>query len=145
MCTQLADARSAGREDDDLATMAETAQFFMQELRWLQSVSSVAQDAGVRARSVLTRRSVLLEQARGELVTFEQAWVHRLGEVAAALDARRDPQPHIPKAIEVHDELMKRLEASTDACAALQHEEHVMAHQLAMLQRELEQPSESEA
>jgi hypothetical protein len=139
MCSELASTRMGGREDE-LVAMAEIAQSFMQDLKRLQTLSVMAQDAVVRARSVLTRRSALLEQARGELVTFEQAWVHRMGEIVSAIEARLDPSPHIPKAIDVHDELMKRLEASGDACAALRHEEQAMSHQLAMLEHEFEEP-----
>lgn len=141
MCTQLADARAGGRYDDELTTQAEKATFFMQDFKRLQLLSSGVQDAVVRARTVLTRRSALLDQAKGELVTFEQSWIHRLGDVVSAIQAQRNPGPAVPKAIEVHDELMKRLSASADACAALQHEEYLMAQQLGTLRQDLEQPA----
>jgi hypothetical protein len=140
MCTQLADERAGGRYDDELTTRAEKAQFFMQDFKRLQSLSSAVQDAVVRARTVLTRRGALLDQAKAELVTFEQAWVHRMSDVVSAIHATRNPAPVLPKAQEVHEELMKRLSASADASAALQHEEHLMAQQLAALQQDLVAP-----
>jgi hypothetical protein len=138
LCTQLADARTPGRNESQLATLAELAQFFMQEFKYLQTMSSMARDIAVRGNSVLARRAALLDQARAHIQAFDQVWTQRLGDIVTELQAGRGAQPHIPKAVETHDELLKRLAAGADACMALQHEEHLMAHQLGMLAREIE-------
>lgn len=137
MCTQLAEAKQAGREDRELDAFAEAAQAFTQQFKQLEAVISMAHDIAVRGNNVLERRQALLEQVRADLEGFDKVWTLRVGAVVSALKAERSPVPVIPKAIAAHDELMKRLAATVDACGALQNEEHLMAQQLGMLHQEL--------
>jgi predicted aconitase len=88
---------------------------------------------------VLDRRAALLEQVRVEMREFDAHWMARLGELVAVMRAGRNAIPAIPKAIEAHNDFMKRLAASVDACGALQHEERLLAQHLAMLQEDLQQ------
>lgn len=142
MCTQLAHARMRGDGDGDgdehLAALAGMAQFYTQEFKLLQSIGSQAHEIGVRSKSVLARRIALLEQARQHMDAFDQAWLPGVRGIVAELGAGRQALRGLPKAIEVHEQLLKRLSASADACTALQHEEHLLAHQLGMLERDIE-------
>lgn len=141
MCTQLADARGQGSEDPQLASLAEAAQLFTQEFKRLQAVSSMANDLCVRGSTVLQRRAVLLAQVQADMERFDKVWTPRLGPLLADLKAGLSPAGAIPKAAEAHEELMKRLAASADACGALQHEEHLLAQELALWREELKGPA----
>lgn len=138
MCTQLAHARARGDDDEHLAGLAGLAQFYTQEFKHLQSLGSQVHEIGVRSKSVLARRVALLEQARNHMDTFDRAWLPGVRCIVATLGAGRQALRGLPKAIEVHEGLLRRLSASTDACTALQHEEHLLAHQLGMLERNFE-------
>jgi hypothetical protein len=138
MCTQLAHARMRDDDDEHLAALAGMAQLYTQEFKLLQSIGSQAHEIGVRGNSVLARRVALLEQARNHMDAFDQAWLSGVRGIVAELGAGRQALRGLPKAIEVHEQLLKRLSASADACTALQHEEHLLAHQLGMLERDIE-------
>lgn len=139
MCAQLAGARERGNADHQLESLAESAQRFTREFRWLESVSTMARDLAVRGHNVLRRRMALAAQVRVEIERFDTAWTDRVGGMVDQLRAGRSVAPAIPGAIAVHDEMMKRLAAARDACGALQHEEHLLAQQLDRLQRELQE------
>jgi hypothetical protein len=138
MCTQLGQARASGDAGDELAALAEAAQAFTQTFKRLEAAISMAHDIVIRGNNVLERRVALLEQVRADMESFDKVWTQRLAGVVGALKAGRNAVPAIPKAIEAHDDLMKRLAASVDACSALQREEHLMAQHLGMLHQELE-------
>jgi hypothetical protein len=138
MCTQLADARTQGSDDPQLATLAEAAQLFTQEFKWLQSASTMGQDVALRGNTVLQRRTALLAQLRIDMHMLDETWTPRLARVAAELTAGRNAVRLFPAAIEAHEELMKRLSAALDACGALRHQEPLLAQQLALWQQGLD-------
>ena len=140
LCTQLGEARAQGNDDPRLDTFAESAQRYTQDFKRLQSAGAMARDTAIRAQSVLQRRAALLEQVRADLDGFDKTWSPRLETLANDAKALRRSFPGIPKAIEAHDEMMKRLAAMADASSALQSEEQLLAQQLAMLRGELEAP-----
>ena len=137
MCTQLAEARQQGRDEPQHASFAEAAQSYTQQFKRLQTVEELVHGLIVRGNTILARRAALLEQVRADAQLFEQAWSQRLDHLVDELKAERSALPHIPKAIESHDDLMRRLGASVDACSALQHEEELFAQQLELLQAEI--------
>lgn len=137
MCTQLAGAREHDRDDRELESLAEAAQRFTQQFRDLESVSAMTRDLTVRAHNVLRRRMALVAQVRTEIEGFDMVWRERIGRIVEQLRAGRSAAGAIPAAIEAHDDMMKRLAAAIDACGALQHEEHLLAQQLDLLEREL--------
>jgi hypothetical protein len=142
MCTQLAQARAQGREEPQHASLAEAAQSHTQQFKRMQAVSTMAHDIAVRGNTILARRAAMVEHARADAELFERIWSPRLAPLVAALKDGRSPADHIPKAIEVHDDLMKRLAATVDACGALQLEEHLMDEHLTLLREEIERPRE---
>jgi hypothetical protein len=144
MCTQLSDARMQGQGDPQLAALAEAAQRFTQEFKRLQSVGTIAHDIAVRGNNVMQRRAALLAGVRVATESFDKVWTARLAPLVAALREGRSAKAHIPKAAEAHDELMKRLAAGADACGALQHEEHLLAEHLDLLQREIDAPRDQD-
>ncbi|MEJ6021718.1 hypothetical protein [Ramlibacter sp. PS4R-6] len=133
MCEDINGQRKGGAADRQLATLAEQAQAYTQDFKRLQSISALVRDIGVRGQAILDRRSALLEQVRAEMEFFEKQWSVKVGDLAAAVRAGHTGLPGIPKAIEAHDEAMKRLEAALDACGALQGEEQFMDEQLESL------------
>jgi hypothetical protein len=140
MCTQLADAPTAGGDGIQLARLAmlaQAAQLFTQEFKRLQSASEMAQDVALRGNTVLMRRTALLAQVRSDIRMLDETWMPRLAPVVAALGAGRNAAPAIPKAIEAHEELMKRLSAAVDACGALRHQEPLLARELEQWGQEL--------
>jgi hypothetical protein len=143
MCTQLADARASGRGDEQLEALAEAAQTCTHEFKRMQSVSSITHDVRVRGNTVFDRRLALLEQVRVDIEIFDGNWSRRLDKLLADLRAGGNGRAAIPHAIEAHDELMKRLSATADACGALQSEEHLMAQHLGMLHEQLLEPQRS--
>jgi hypothetical protein len=140
MCMQLADARASGEGDQELESLAEAAQLFTQELKRLEGIVSTAQDIRLRGNTVFDRRVALLEQVCGDLESFGKHWSPRVALLVADLQAGGNGFAAIPKAIEAHDDLMKRLSATVDACGALQGEENLMAQHLGMLDEELVDP-----
>ena len=140
MCTQLAGAREHGSADRELGSLAEAAQRFTREFRWLESVNAMAHDLTVRGHNVLRRRMALVAQVRLEIERFDTVWTERVGGIVQQLRAGRNVAAAIPPALEAHDEMMKRLASAIDACGALQHEEHLLAQQLDRLGRELQEP-----
>lgn len=130
MCEEINDKRTHGSTDSGLATLAETAQAYTQDFKHLQSISSKVRDIDVRGHAILDRRAALLEQVRAQMDHFEKQWNAHVGEVAAAVRAGHHRLSGIPKAIEAHGEAMKRLDATLDACGALQGEEQFMTDQL---------------
>ena len=142
MCTQLADARARGSEDPALASLAEAAQRFTQEFKHLQAVGTTAADVLMRGNTVQQRRTALLAQVESDMRFLDETWMPRLSRLVADLKAQRNPGPVIPKAIEVHDELMKRLSAAVDACDALRQQHPLLAQQLAGWQEDLDGPAQ---
>lgn len=139
MCTQLAGARERGSTDQDLESLAEAAQRFTQEFRWLESVNAMARDLTVRGRAVLRRRMALVAQVRLEIERFDTVWTERVGGIVQQLGAGRNVAAAVSPALEAHDEMMRHLATAIDACGALQHEEHLLAQQLDLLGRELQE------
>jgi hypothetical protein len=137
MCEEINRRRAEGERGDELAMLAEAAQAYTQTFKRLQLVGSMVADVGLRGQSILDRRAALLEQVRADAQAFEKQWSTRVGNVAAAVQAGIANPPGMAKAIEAHDEAMKRLEAALDACGALQGEEHFMAQQLDALRETL--------
>lgn len=137
MCTQLAQARHQGREEPQLESLVERAQSDTQQFKRLQAMEELVHGIVVRGNTILARRAALIEQVRADVALFQQAWTQRLGQLVEELKAGRSAVPLIPKAIESHDDLMKRLGATVDGCNALQHEEHLFAQQLELLQAEI--------
>jgi hypothetical protein len=137
MCSQLADARASGSHDARLQTMAESAQFHTLGLKRFQAACTMAHDIVVRAGHVLERRVALLDKVRGGLKEFDATWRPRLGQLVDDLRADRNAALAAPKAIEAHNDCMKRLAASVDACGALQHEERLLSEHIAILQEHL--------
>jgi hypothetical protein len=144
MCTQLAGARGRGSDDRELESLAEAAQRFTQEFKRLQSMGAMAQDIAMRGNTVLQRRAALLAQLRLGMERMDNGWVDRVGDLVKQLKAGRSATRAIPKAIEAHDEMMKRLAAAIDACGALQHEEHLLARHLGLLHEKLQRPRHGE-
>jgi hypothetical protein len=137
MCTQLAEARAGGNVDARLQTLAESAQFHTQVLKIMQAASTMAREIVVRAGSVLERRLALLEKVRAGMQEFEGNWTSRLGRLVDDLRANRNAAPAAQKAIEAHNDFMKRLASAVDACGALQHEERLLSEHIAILQEHL--------
>lgn len=137
MCSQLAEARTQRRDEPQHSSLAEAAQRYTLEFKRLESVATLTRDVALRASTILARRSALLEQSHKDVETFEKTWVPRLSQLVAAMRIGERATPHIPKAIEAHDELKRRFSASADACGALQQEEHLLAEQLVLLQRHI--------
>jgi hypothetical protein len=139
MCEELGRRAAAGPDtQDQLAVLAERARAFTQQFKRLQDASSAARDAGQRARGVIDRRSALLELVRGDIESFEKVWTRRVGNLATEAAARRPSFPGLPKAIETHEDFVRRVGISTDACAALQGQEQLMDRELELLGAELE-------
>jgi hypothetical protein len=141
MCDDINRQRVEGSADHRLATLAEAAQSYTQELKRLQGICSMVRDIDVRGLGILERRGALVEQAKAHTETLADEWIERVGEVAGDARAARSRMPGLPAAIETHDSAMKRLEAVLDACGALQGEEHLLAQQLehmrtALIERE---------
>jgi hypothetical protein len=137
MCTQLADAAKAGRAEPQFAQCAESAQVFTAQFKGLQSLCSIGREIRVRGNDVLVRRAALLEQVRADVEAFEKAWMRAVAKVVTDARAGRDPARAAARMLETHDELMKRLSLSADACSALTHEEHLVAQQLLLLRQEI--------
>jgi hypothetical protein len=138
MCVQLNALGEQGSTDPQLPRLAGAAQAFTQSFKALQSAASIAEELGVRGQSLLDRRAALLEQVRADSEFFEKSWVRAIGKVAGDVKAGRTSFPGIGDAVEAHDELVRRLGITSESCAALQHEEHLMAQHLDMLRKELE-------
>ena len=138
MCTQLNAQRLQGSVDPQLATHAEAAQAFTQEFKRLESATSIARDMRVRMQGVLDRRNALVELVRADMEKFDRRWLPAVERVAADVRAGRTSFPGLVEASAAHDDVMVRLETVTEACSALQHEEHLTAQHLDMLRRELE-------
>jgi hypothetical protein len=75
---------------------------------------------------------------------FEANWRPRLGQLLEDLRANRNAAPAAPKAIEAHNDFMKRLAAAVDACGALQHEERLLSEHIAILQEHLRESPHGE-
>jgi hypothetical protein len=138
MCTQLADARAQGNDEPRLASLAEAAQLFTQEFKHLQTASTTARDVLVRGNTVLQRRTALLAQVGVDMQVLDKAWMPRLSHLVGDLKAGRRAAPVISRAIDAHEELMKRLSAAVDACEALREQQPLLTQQLARWQQELE-------
>lgn len=138
MWSQLAEARANGADDAQLEALLEAAQLHTQALKRLEQAGAMTQDVTVRGKSVLQRRAALYEQVRAALEHFDGHWTPRLDRLVTALRANRNAVPAAPEAIEAHNDFMKRLAASVDACGALQHEERLLAEHLEMLRGHLE-------
>jgi hypothetical protein len=139
LCAQLSDAKTKGDSDPQLETFAEKAQVFTRTFKQLQTVGAMAHEIVTRGNSVLRRRLALLEQVRADLECFDKVWLRRLVLIATDAKAGRAAISGIPKAIDAHDDWMKRLSATVDACTALKHEEHLLGEHLAMLHEELQE------
>jgi hypothetical protein len=140
MCEEL--GRRAGADpdtQDKLELLAGRARAFTEDFKRLQDASSMAHDVSQRARSVIERRSALLELVRGDIENFEKVWTRRVGNLANEAAAQRPSFPGLPKAIETHEDFVKRTGISTDACAALQGQEQLMDQELELLRAQLEQ------
>jgi hypothetical protein len=133
MCTQIGEARAQGSDDPQLDTLAEAAQAYTQAFKRLQSASEMAREISVRGHGVLERRAALLDQVKAGVDAFEKLWTRKIEPVLDAARAGNGAVPGIPKAVEAHDDWMKSVSATIDACTALQHEEHLMAQHLGML------------
>jgi hypothetical protein len=138
MCVQINEQRQQGSADPDLASLAEAAQVYTQEYKSLESAASIVRDMKLRMQGVLDRRAALVDALRADSDKFDRDWSPAVGRIASHVDAGRTSIPGITEAVEAHDAMMRRLETVTEACAALQHEEHLMAQHLDMLRRELE-------
>ena len=137
MCVQINEQRQQGSTSTKLASLAEAAQAYTREYKRFESTASIVRDMKVRMQGLLDRRSALVEGARADADKFEKEWTRAVGRIMTDVDAGRTSFPGMSDAIEAHDEMMRRLETVTEACAALQHEEHLMAQQLDMLRHEL--------
>jgi hypothetical protein len=144
MCTQLAGARTGGSDDSRMQTLAESAQFHTLVLKRFQAAGTMAHDIVVRAAHVLERRAALLDKVRGGMKDFEANWRPRLGRLLDDLRANRSAAPAAPKAIEAHNDFMKRLAAAVDASGALQHEERLLSEHIAILQEHLRESPHDE-
>jgi hypothetical protein len=144
MCTQLAGARAGGSHDARLQTLAESAQFHTLALKRFQAAGTMAHDIVVRAAHVLERRAALLDKVRSGMKEFEANWRPRLAQLLDDLRADKNAARAAPKAIEAHNDLMKRLAAAVDACGALQHEERLLSEHIAILQEHLRESPHDE-
>jgi hypothetical protein len=138
MCLQLSAQRGKGGTDPQIATLAEAAQAFTQEFKRLESATAIARDMRVRLQGVLDRRNALVELLRGDMDKFDKHWTPVVSGVASGVEAGHTSFPGLAAAAAAHDSVMVQLETVTEACSALQHEEHLAAQQLDMLRRELE-------
>lgn len=138
MCTQLAQARANGNADSRMQTLAESAQFHTLALKRFEAACTMAHDIVVRAGHVLERRAALLEKVRHGMHEFESHWRPGLARLMEDLLADRTAARAAPKAIEAHNDLMKRLAAAVDACGALQHEERLLSEHITILQAQLQ-------
>jgi hypothetical protein len=138
MCVQINEQRQQGSTDPELASLAEAAQACTQDYKRLEAAASIVRDMKLRMQGVLDRRGALVEALRADSDKFSRDWSPAVGRIASGVDAGRTSFPGIAEAVEAHDAMMRRLETVTEACAALQHEEHLMAQHLDMLRRELE-------
>jgi hypothetical protein len=139
MCEEL--GRRAGAEPDTLGqleVLAARARIFTEQFKQLQDASSTARDVSQRARSVIERRTALLELVRGDIENFEKVWTRRVGNLAAEAAAQRPSFPGLAKGIEAHEDFVRRVGISTDACAALQGQEELLQQELEMLRAQLE-------
>lgn len=138
LCLQLNALGEQNSGDPQLPQLAGSAQAYTKSFKRLQSAAAVTQELGVRGQSLLDRRAALLEQVRGDSQFFESSWVRLVGKVVGDIKAGRTSFPGAGDAAEAHDELVRRLGITSESCAALQHEEHLMAQHLDMLRKELE-------
>lgn len=137
MCEDINRQRAKGGSDRRLGALAEAAQSYTQTFKRLEHVSSMAHDIRVRGAAILGRRGALLAQVGADMDSFHMRWTRHVGDLADAVRRMVTPLPGIGKAIEAHDDAMKRLEAALDACGALQGEEHFLARQLEALRETL--------
>jgi hypothetical protein len=138
MCVQINEERQQGSTDPQLDSLAEAALAFTQEYKRLEASSSIVRDMKVRMQGLLDRRSALIEVVCADTDKMAKEWTRTVGRIASDIDAGRSSFPGIGEASEAHDEVMRRLESVTEACTAMQHEEHLVAQHLDMLRRELE-------
>jgi len=138
MCRQINEARQKGGADPQLGSLAEAAVAFTQEYKRLEAACSLVSDMKLRMQGLLDRRAALVELVHADMAKFEKNWSRDVGRIASDIAAGRTSFPGIGDALETHDEMLRRLETVTEACSALQHEEHLMAQHLDMLRRELD-------
>jgi hypothetical protein len=136
LVTQMAHLRAD--DHPQLPALADAAQQATAQFKWLQSLATVAREIGVRGNHLLARRTALVEQVRADSEAFDKGWVAAARPAAEAVKEHRHPAPLLADAAAAHESLMKRLETATDACAALQDEEHLMAQQLGLLRGDLQ-------
>ena len=130
--------RQLADKDPKLAVFAQAAEAYTKGFKRLQSVTAVAREISVRGQHLIERRSALLEQVRADLEFSEKRWDRRVGALADDMRAGKTSPVGVPEAMEVHEELMKRLAAAVDASSALQNEEQLMEEQLGMLRTAIE-------
>jgi hypothetical protein len=117
---------------DELRALSPRALGLSGEVRHFRAVSTLAQEITILGQNVLERRIALLEMVKIDLNGFDKVWMHRVSRTRTEAGSHPVPFAVLEKAREVHDELVARLELTSEACLALQVEEQAMERRLAM-------------
>jgi hypothetical protein len=137
MCDDINRERVEGSVDRELATLAEAAQLYTQDLKRLQGIDAMVCDLDIRGKGILERRAALLEHLRTDMAGVARTWLDQVARLGAAAGTGRRRVPGVGEAIATHEDAMKRLEAALDACEALRGEEQFMEQQLEQLREAL--------